>query len=572
MIGLGCIAALLEALTLFLFIPLIGSLGGSTAEGSRSPTGRWLPDLPFTNDVTTSLVVLLCLAVLAKAAATLLQSGIAHYVEGLAAHRLRSAIFGQTITSCVDYEARRRTDIVETIATNSWTVSSGLTLVFRLVVAVLTALVLTSLMLLISIPLALYAILLLGISAILLRITTRHAHSVGTMVISENRDFGQRMWESINALQLIRTFSRESYEMLRFDQTSDRVRRRMLTLNLLWATPTPLSEVASAVLIGALILLGRTHGLDFAVLAAFLSILYRIQYPVREIFQARVTLEGIGGAIDDVTDYLERTARSFLPSGGQKATPLTEAVRFEHVSFRYDEGSQWALDDISFEIPKGKTTAIVGKSGAGKSTLLALLFRFRDPSGGVISVDGVPLPELDVASWRARLALMSQEVVLFNDTVVANIAYGAPDVTSEDLQAAAKLAGVTEFIGSLPDGFESLIGDQGFRLSGGQRQRIALARTVLRDPDILLLDEATNALDPETERAFQSALRDYTRDRTVVIIAHRLSTVRNADQVVVLSEGRVVEVGAPAALLAMGGSFARMTAAQDGGLFMGAEA
>lgn len=571
-IGLGCITALLEAVTLFLFIPLLQSLGGPAKDDSQQNVLGRLSDLPFTGDPTVLLVVLLCTAVFAKALATLLQTGVAHYVEGLAAHRLRSRIFEQTIASCIDYEAGRRTDIVETIATNSWTVSGGLTLMFRLVIAVLTALVLTTLMFLISVHLTLYAIFCLVVSALLLRFTTRHAQSVGTKVVKENREFGLRMWESVNALQLIRSFSRESYEMLRFDQTSDRVRRRMLTLNLLWATPTPLSEVASAILIGALILIGRAQNIEFAVLAAFLSILYRMQYPVREIFQAQVTLEGIGGAIDDVTEYLERTAKTFVSTGDMVAVPLADAMRLEHVSFRYGAQSGLALDDVSFDIPRGRTTAIVGETGAGKSTLFSLLFRFRDPSSGTITADGVPLPELDVASWRARLALMSQEVVLFNDSVVANIAYGAPDTTDQDIRAAADLAGVTEFVDSLPEGFETVVGDQGVRLSGGQRQRIALARTVLRDPDILLLDEATNAFDAESEQTFQTLLRDYARGRTVVVIAHRLSTVRDADQIVVLSKGRVVEVGAPEALLASGGRFARMIAAQNGSSLVDARA
>jgi subfamily B ATP-binding cassette protein MsbA len=213
---------------------------------------------------------------------------------------------------------------------------------------------------------------------------------------------------------------------------------------------------------------------------------------------------------------------------------------------------------VSFDIPRGTLTAIVGRSGAGKSTLVDLLFRFRDPTGGQILVDGVPLRDLRLASWRRRVALMSQDVQLLNDTVASNIGFGRADATRLDIERAAELAGASAFIAQLPQSYDTMIGDAGARLSGGQRQRIALARTILRDPDLLLLDEATNALDNETEREFQLALRRYAQGRTVVVIAHRLSTVEEADQVIVLDDGRLVETGPPAVLLKARGAFARL--------------
>jgi subfamily B ATP-binding cassette protein MsbA len=235
------------------------------------------------------------------------------------------------------------------------------------------------------------------------------------------------------------------------------------------------------------------------------------------------------------------------------------------VSFRYGADEPLVLRDISIRIPIGQTTAIVGRSGAGKSSLLSLLFRFYDPTEGEIRADGVPLREFRISSWRARLGLMSQEVQLFNDTVAANISYGKPGATEDEIKAAARVAHADGFVEDLPAKYDTIIGDRGLRLSGGQRQRIALARTILRDPDVLMLDEATNALDPMAEQAFQEAFAEFSKRRTVVVIAHRLSTVLSADQVVVLEEGRVRQVGTPAELIAQEGRFAEMYNLQQPG-------
>jgi subfamily B ATP-binding cassette protein MsbA len=288
------------------------------------------------------------------------------------------------------------------------------------------------------------------------------------------------------------------------------------------------------------------------------------------LLQSRIALDGLAGAIDDVDDFLRTTETPFLSQGSLSAPPLRTAVEFRSVSFRYAPDQPLALQDVSFSIPAGKTTAIVGESGAGKSTVMALLFRFVDPTSGEVVADGRPLAAFELRSWRKRLALMSQEVYLFNDTIAANIGYGDFDTNLDDLRRAARIAKADDFIRSLPDGYETQTGDQGMRLSGGQRQRIALARTILRNPDILLLDEATNALDVETEQAFQIALEQYSHNRTVVVIAHRLSTVQAADQIIVMARGQVIEVGSPDQLLKRPGHFSRLHEFQHGRAATGA--
>ena len=559
-IALGLSSAFLEGATLYLFIPLIQSLG---AAGPASDQVAYLFDglmsaIPV-GDRIAVLVATVCGAVLLKNLVGFANSYVTRYVGGLAAHRMRLKVFEQTMSSCIDYRVEnKRTDIVNTLATETWKVSSGLILVYRMAICACTCGVFLALLLLISLKLTAIAMLFLAASAAAIHLATRRADASGKSVVAENKRFGLRMWENINALQLIRSFAREEYELARFRELSATMHRRILALDMLWAVPGPLSEVFATALIGLLILGGSHLGTGFAVLAAFLAVLYRMQGPVREIMSSKVALESLGASIDDIAGYLEATSRPYIRSGRKRLPAFDHAIEFRNVSFRYARDEPLALDRASFMIQAGRTTAIVGRSGAGKSTLMTLLYRFEDPTAGEILVDGIPLRELDLQHWRQHLALMSQDVWSFNATVATNIAYGDLAASTEAVRKAAEIAGADAFIRDLPDGYETEIGDRGMRLSGGQRQRIALARAILRDPDILLLDEATNALDIESERSFRDALAMYARGRTVVVIAHRLSTIADADQIIVLEDGRVVECGAPTALLESEGQFARL--------------
>ncbi|MCW3797366.1 ABC transporter ATP-binding protein/permease [Sphingomonas sp. BN140010] len=566
-LGLGALAAVFEGLALLLFIPLIQSLSGGSWSGGgleRRFADLLAPVSPGQRVVLS--VALLWLLVVAKNAAAFGGMSVSRRTEGQVAHRLRCRMFEQVLSSCIDYRpGHRRSEIVTTLAENSWQVSKALGLGFRLVIAVGTILVFSALLALVSIRLLLFAALFLAIGGLIVRMTTRSAAAVGEEVVRENKAFGLHIWESIQMLQLIRTFGRERDEEARFADLSNRVRGRLLRLDLLWGLPGPLTEAGILVLIGGLILVAQRTGVGVASLAAFLTLLYRLQAPARELMEARVALDGAAAAVRDVDDLLAETSTPFLRDGELEAGPVKHGIELRNVDFGYAPIGALALRDLSFTIPGGKTTAIVGRSGAGKSTLLALLHRFHDPSGGEIRIDGVRLDQLRLATWRGRLSLMSQDVQLFNDTILANIAYARPGASDDQIKAAARVAHADEFIEAMPEGYQTIVGDRGIRLSGGQRQRIALARTILRDPDVLLLDEPTNALDPESERAFQEALAVFSQGRTVVVIAHRLSTVLRADQVVVIEHGAIVEVGPPAALVRANGRFEQMYELQQQG-------
>ncbi|NEX93043.1 ABC transporter ATP-binding protein [Caulobacter sp. 17J65-9] len=564
-IFLGLICAALEGLGLYLFIPLVQSMGGQDTGGVAHFFHRvtdWLPE----KYRLASLVGALCLAILLKNVVGYVAYWVARVVDGRVAHRMRLRIFERTLWSGADYAAGlNKTDIINTLTGESWRVGSALGIGMRVAVVVCTCVVFVTLLLLISVKLTFLAVGVLLVGALVTQAVTRKAEAYGADVVEANRKFGLRMWESVDALRLIRSFTREPYERARFEDRSEDIRRRLLRLDMLWAIPGPIGETFGVMLIGALILAaGQVGGTGVASLAAFLAVLYRLQGPARELVGSKVGFDGIKSSLMDVFGYLDLTEVPAVKDGTRRFVGLQNEVAFETVSFNYPKADRPAVHDVSFVLRKGTTTAIVGRSGAGKSTLIDLLFRFRDPVAGRILVDGEPLDRLRLDSWRGRLSVMSQDVHLFNETARANIAYGKLGASDAEIEEAARIAGAHDFIAALPRGYDTPLGDRGVRLSGGQRQRIALARTILRDPDVLLLDEATNALDSFAERAFQTALERWAKGRTVVVIAHRLSTIERADQVIVMEEGEVIERGTPQELLSIKGLFADMHAIQTG--------
>lgn len=327
---------------------------------------------------------------------------------------------------------------------------------------------------------------------------------------------------------------------------------------------SPLSETLSAALLLLILVIAlRANQTALPTLLTFVFILYRLQPKVKQVDGARVALASLISSVAEVMALLDRSDKPYLISGHIPFQGLKREIRFEEVTFHYNAHESPAVQNISLSIPQGKTTAFVGPSGAGKSTLISLICRFSDPTIGEIYIDDCPLGELQLETWRDRLAIVSQDIYMFSTTVRENISYGRLDATDDEIIKAAQLANADEFIRQLPSGYDTHIGDRGVRLSGGQRQRIALARAIIRDPEILILDEATNALDSIAEDLIQEALKTLSRDRTVIVIAHRLSTIEQADQIIVLNQGQVVEQGNLNQLLANRGLFAQLYQLQN---------
>jgi subfamily B ATP-binding cassette protein MsbA len=382
-------------------------------------------------------------------------------------------------------------------------------------------------------------------------------------------DFGEAtsiLQEVVSGIRLVKSFGGESYEDRRFGGASNRYSDGMVKINRVSALSQPLTEVIGmsiAVLIlwiGAVDVLNKT-GMDAAQLIVFMTMVMRLLPPLKQLSQAPNAAQQAFAAAERLFEVLDQPTEPQRDRGTRVARSFEHTIAFEHVTFAYD--TEPVLRDVTLEARKGSVVALVGASGAGKSTLVDLIPRFYEPTSGRITLDGVDTRDITLASLRALTGIVSQDTVLFNDTVRNNIAYGASHrYTDEQIHAAARAANAHDFILALPQGYDTVLGERGTRLSGGQRQRIAIARALLVDPPILILDEATSALDTESERLVQEAVDRLLTGRTVFVIAHRLSTVTHADQILVLERGRIVERGTHQALLAERGAYFRLHSLQ----------
>ena len=379
--------------------------------------------------------------------------------------------------------------------------------------------------------------------------------------------------ETLGGLRIIKAFNAEKKMTDRFATVTDNQRRKAIRVQVRQASAHPVSEFLGTTLIVIVLFIGGTmivngrgffggRFMDASQFIFFLVMLYSVIEPIKELARATYGIPRGLASMERINKILEAENPIKDPENPVKVEEFGKVISFRDVNFSYD-GSRQILSDINLDIPRGKMIAIVGESGAGKSTLVDLIPRFWDVTSGSITIDGTDIRDIPVKDLRSLMGNVNQDPILFNDTIFNNIAFGVENATREDVIAAAKIANAHEFIMEKEQGYDTNIGDRGSKLSGGQRQRLSIARAILKNPPILILDEATASLDTESERLVQDALDRLMSSRTTIAIAHRLSTIKNADEIIVMHDGRIVERGRHDQLIATDGYYKKLNDMQS---------
>ena len=567
------VASLLDGFTLILLIPLLRTLFGTAgALASAAPTRLevfidWM-SAPLLSGVTPTvaavrILVLFFLAVVLKNVMSYVAAYTRVLTEEGMVRDLRVRLFDHILHLDLGYFQSTRqgqvissvlSDVEETKIIVSATMARLVQNAFMILVS-LIALTQISVRLTLLI-LAMAPLLVLGIGVLLKRL---RYHARGR--VDERGDVTATIAERIGAIKLIRAYGEEDREAGLFLEQSQRYRKLVIRTQRFLLAMSPVSELFGVLVLVLLILAAARPeivgiSLSPEVIVVFLIAALRMMSPIKSIAQYPAEMSIAVASADRVFELLDRP-QTDVDLAGERPATFAREIRYDHVTFAYD-GTTPVLEDICFTVRRGCVTAIVGPSGAGKTTLVDLIPRFQEPQSGAVLFDGEPLTSLTRSSIRKLLGVVSQETVLLNDTVYANIMIGRQDATQVEVEAAARAANAHDFIVALPGGYHTSLGERGTRLSGGQRQRIAIARALLRDPPILILDEATSALDTESEHQVQGAIDRLMKDRTVLVIAHRLSTVRNADDILVLDNGRLVEHGNHESLYAQQGVYHKL--------------
>ncbi|MBE1236709.1 ABC transporter ATP-binding protein [Phaeovibrio sulfidiphilus] len=406
-------------------------------------------------------------------------------------------------------------------------------------------------------PLAIWPITLVG----------RKVRRVSKQAQAQAADLGGRLIQTIRSVRIARLYGAERQERIRVHGLINRLRQLQFRIQKTRTLLAPLTEAVVGLALGGVVLYGGLRILDGSMtegaVVSFLVAVMLAYRPAKSLANLHVDLQGILASVERVFEVLDTKPTLQEAPDARDLPPGPSHIRLETVTFAYPGAGRNALADLSLDLEPGRTVALVGPSGAGKSSVLNMITRLYDPTAGMVSIDGNDLRSLRLASLWERISLVSQEVIVFDDTARANIAYGAPGVSSEAIEHAARMAGADAFIRDLPQGYDTWLGERGASLSGGQRQRLSIARAFLKDAPVLLLDEPTSALDGESERLVQAALEVLMRDRATLVIAHRLSTIRAADIIHVMDRGRIVESGTHDSLAHSGGLYARLLAAGE---------
>ncbi|WP_293154778.1 MULTISPECIES: ABC transporter ATP-binding protein [unclassified Microcoleus] len=569
---LGFAGALFSGISTTLIVPVLLIFLGEAIELRGAPPLIKSLMYPFEGMPENQRLMLMTGAIVM----TIIFKNLAGYINTLVATSLtRSLTFdlreaGLQLLLEVDLDFYSKTkvgDLINRLGGEIGRTASAVGTAIGMFTTSITVLVFLGLLLSISWKLTLTSTLLLGLVACTNQYIINRSKHFGLVLSEMSKDYSVRVLETMTGIRLVKSTGNEEREYQRIKHLIQRREHADFQAQVNYAAIAPINEVVNLIVIILIVFIGRTIFANeiesiSTVLLTYLLVLFRLIPLISQLNSGRSQFANTSASVEVVNDFLSCDDKPFMLNGSVPYTHLQLGISFNKISFSYPNHKNLVLQGIDLFLPYGTTLALVGTSGSGKSTLADLLPRFYDPTEGSISIDGRDLREFELKSLRKAMGIVSQDTFLFNASVRENIAYARPDATEAEIVEAAQGANAYEFIEGLSEGLDTQIGDRGVILSGGQRQRISIARALLQNPEILILDEATSSLDTVSERYVQSAIEKLSCDRTTLVIAHRLSTVQKADKIAVIDRGQVVEIGSHEELLAKGGYYTRLYSMQ----------
>ncbi len=509
------------------------------------------------DEVLLKIVLLILLAYFGKNVFAYLQAYFLAYVEQGVIKDIRNDAYSHLHKLPMSYFKKEKTgNLISRITNDVNVVQQSISVVFlNMIREPLTIIVFLGIALSISPKLTLFSLIIVPVSVLIIVWIGLKLRKQSTIIQEKLADITSVLHETISGVKIVKAFGMEEYENGKFREQTEKFFRMFLKMVRIRNAASPITEFLS-VIVGVVIvyyggkLVLEEHAIKASEFMGFLLAIFQLMPPIKELGSINNRIQESSAAGDRIFEILDTKPNIFDKENATEIKEFNDSIEYKNVYFKYEDSDELILENISFKVKKGEVIAFVGSSGAGKSTLCDLLPRFYDPYKGAIYLDGIDIKDIKIKSLRKLMGIVTQETILFNETVRNNIAYGLEDYPMEKIIEAAKAANAHEFIMQLPKGYDTIIGERGSKLSGGQRQRISIARALLKNPPIMIFDEATSALDNESEVLVQEAIENLMVDRTTFVIAHRLSTIRNSDRILVLEKGRIVQDGKHEELIA----------------------